>query len=152
MTNTTSQYYCAHAGLPFPADIPRMNSTGLFLHWGSFQQPLSSAISCTPIPNCSSWDNQNPCQRKLAISFFFLFSSFVFSGWTLGLLGEVQWEGLRWAARQGGKFCWCQDRTWWGGGGEQGSAGHISPWTLDGRSSKALDSKWIQLFTFVILQ
>lgn len=56
MTNTTSKYYFAHADLHFPADNPHVKfSQWMFLPTGSLQQPLSSAVSCTPIPNCSSW-------------------------------------------------------------------------------------------------
>lgn len=105
MTNTASQYYCAHGDLHFPADNPQMKSMTVFTH-RILPEPLSSAISCTPIPNCSSWDHQTPARGNWP--FPFIFSSFIFSGlspWR----GAVR--GTQVGSQAGREFWWCQERS-----------------------------------------
>lgn len=154
VTNTTSQYYFEHADLHFPADNPRMKSTWMFSHSGCFQQPLPQPYPAPPSQTAAHEGLlRQPKPLKEEIGHFpFYFRVFFFrldswSPWRGAVRGtQVGSQAGREALLVSGQ------KPWWGGGREQGCAGHISPWTLEGRSSKALDTKRIQLFTFVILQ
>lgn len=120
MTNTTSQYYFAHADLHFPADNPHVKfSQWMFLPTGSLQQPLSSAVSCTPIPNCSSW--RAPETPKTPARGNWLFPcGFQTLFFQVGLLVSLERGSERDSGGQGGKG--------WGEGGRAGMCRtHLSP-------------------------
>lgn len=142
MTNTASQYYCARGDLHFPADNPQMKSMTVFTHRILPAAPFLSNI-LHPHPKLQLLRPPNPCQRKLAISFYF-FQLCFFRLVSLERCSERDSGGQ--PGREGILVVPGEEP------GEQGGAGHISPQTLERRSSKALDNKWIQLFTFVILQ
>lgn len=110
-----------------------------------FPQPYPAPPSQTAAPETTKTPARG---NRLFPFFFFRLCCFRLDSWS-PWRGAVR--GAQVGSQAGRKVLVSGEEQWWAGGRAGMCRTHLSQ-TLEGRSNKTLDNKWIQLFTFVILQ
>lgn len=153
MTKTAWQYYFAHADLHFPADNHTWSPHEYFHTQDPFSSPFSQPHPAPPSQTAAPdglLRQPKPLPEETG-HFLGFFQTLFFQVGLLVSLGRCSERGSGGQPGREGSFVGVRRGAVVGRRKEKGCAGHISPQILERRSSKALDNKWIQLFTFVIL-